>query len=424
MEQAGMSSIKGRYRGRFYRSYLLYTALETDLLFFAVCDATFLTQVKHLSAEQVSLVTFLSILLSLAVQYPLLKLINRIGNKAAVRAGSVFFLLASILITFSPNFIVLLAGGFLECIGYAFNSIGVAVLKNRLKAEHREDKYVQYQSEANGAASFMMMLSALSCGLLFRINNYFPMYACILLCLAGVAVSFILTASETGSGEIKPASGIKEAEGGQKKAWRIYGALIVISFALFSTVTGTGLAYARLNFHELLDDRTSESVVMLISMTASCIYFFRLLSNLVLQKVYLKVRNRTMLIVSALLLIGLWLQFLPWVSETKNTALMLCAGYLLMAFVRDPFTTIIQNLSLTSSEVQRQQKMLVALNAARKAGSLTLSALATLLLKHTDLSAIMMLMVAATAVNLLIELVILRRSAVPVNLQNDHGAST
>ena len=103
---------------------------------------------------------------------------------------------------------------------------------------------------------------------------------------------------------------------------------------------------------------------------------------------------------------------------------MLCAGYLLMAFVRDPFTTIIQNLSLTSSEVQRQQKMLVALNAARKAGSLTLSALATLLLKHTDLSAIMMLMVAATAVNLLIELVILRRSAVPVNLQNDHGAST
>ena len=78
-----MSSIKERYSSRFYRTYLLYTALETDLLFFAVCDATFLTQVKHLSAEQVSLVTFLSILLSLIVQYPLLKLINRIGNPAA-----------------------------------------------------------------------------------------------------------------------------------------------------------------------------------------------------------------------------------------------------------------------------------------------------------------------------------------------------
>jgi len=406
-----MSTIRPRYHDRFFRTYLLYTALETDLLFFAVCDAMFLTQVKKLSTGQVSLVTFLSILLSLAVQYPLLKLINRIGNKAAVRVGSICFLLAAVCITFAPCFIVILLGGFLECVGYTFNSIGAAVLKNRLTREHREDQYVNYQSDANGAASFMMMLSAVSCGLLFGMNSYFPMYACILLSAAGVVVSFAVTRSETGNKEIRPDAGISKAESIQKRSWRVYGILIVISFALLSTITGTGLSYARLNFHELLDDRDPESVVMLLSMTATLIYFLRMLSNLVLQKIYLKVRNQTMLIVSFLLLIGLLLQLLPWIAEIRNTALMLCAGYLLMAFARDPFTTIIQNLSLTGSEVQRQQKMLVALNAARKAGSLLLSATATLLLEHTDLSAIIMLMMAAAVINMLLGLVILSRSA-------------
>lgn len=410
MEHAGMSTIRERYHDRFYRIYLLYTALETDLLFFAVCDAMFLTQVKHMSTEQVSLLTFLSILLSLTVQLPLLKLINKIGNKAAVRAGSIFFLLSAVCITFAPNFIVLLLGGFLECIGYSFNSIGVAVLKNRLKTERREDQYVIYQSDANGAASLMMMLSAALCGLLFGMNSYFPMYACILLSLAGVAVSFAVTHNENGNDEIRPDTGIRNAESDQKKAWKIYGLLIIISFALLSTVTGTGLSYARLNFHELLDDRDPGSVVMLLSITATLIYFFRMLSNFVLQKIYLKVRNQAMLIVSFLLLAGLLLQLLPWITEIKHTALLLCAGYLVMAFARDPFTTIIQNLSLTGSDLQRQQKMLVYLNAARKAGSLILSALATILLNHTDLSAILMLMTAATGINLILGFVILRRS--------------
>lgn len=117
-----------------------------------------------------------------------------------------------------------------------------------------------------------------------------------------------------------------------------------------------------------------------------------------------------MLIVSVLLGTGLFLQYFPWITEVKNTAFFLCIGYLLTAFVRDPFTTVIQNMSLTGSEIQRQQKMLVVLNAARKAGSLLLSALATLLLNYTDLSVIMMVMMIAAFLNLILGLIILRKS--------------
>lgn len=53
-----MNRIRERYQEKFYRGYLWYTALETELLFFVVCDAMFLTEVKQLPMKMVSLLTF------------------------------------------------------------------------------------------------------------------------------------------------------------------------------------------------------------------------------------------------------------------------------------------------------------------------------------------------------------------------------
>ena len=191
-----------RYRDGFYRNYLIYTGLETDLLFFVVCDAMFLTKVKHLTLVQYSRVTFLSLLFSLLIQYPLLKCIHRMGNRKTVRAGSIFMLLSAFCITFSTGFFMVLIGGFLKCIGHTFNSIGTAVLKNRLETDHNADQYVDYQSDANTMACAFMMLTSLLCGYLFHLNEYFPMYACILFSAAGVASSWYISRDERSSADI------------------------------------------------------------------------------------------------------------------------------------------------------------------------------------------------------------------------------
>ena len=81
-----------------------------------------------------------------------------------------------------------------------------------------------------------------------------------------------------------------------------------------------------------------------------------------------------------------------------------------MAFVRDPFVTIVQNLSLDSDEMKKQQNMLVALNGARKLGALVLSAAATLFLEHRSISAVMMLMTAVAGINVLLSIIIWRQS--------------
>ena len=390
-----------RYRDGFYRSYLIYTALETDLLFFVVCDAMFLTKVKHLSLIQYSRVTFLSLLFSLMIQYPLLKCINGMGNRKTVRAGSIFMLLSAFCITFSTGFFTVLIGGFLKCIGHTFNSIGAAILRNRLKTEDRDEQYVAYQSDANTMACAFMMLTSLLCGYLFHLNEYFPMYACILFSSAGVVASYYISRDDGSSADIISAGDLRQLEQGQKQFWNSQTVQIFAAFAIFTALTGTGLSYARLNFQEALTGHSLANVMFFLSAVTSLIYLIRGLSNVVMKETYAALGSKALIIASSLSLCGLLLQLLPWIKDTDITVELLCVGYLLLAFIRDPYTTLTQNISLEINEIHRQQGMLIALNGAKKAGALALSAAATVLLKSHSIFTVMAVMTAAALLNLL-----------------------
>ena len=72
------------------------------------------------------------------------------------------------------------------------------------------------------------------------------------------------------------------------------------------------------------------------------------------------------------------------------------------AFVRDPFATLIQNLSLDLENKAKQQSMLIALNSAKKTGALVLSAVSTLLLKESIIIYAMSLMAVVALINVIL----------------------
>ena len=226
-----MLELKERFKDSFYRNYLLYTALETELLFFVVCDAMFLTQAKQLTVEQVSQITFLSLAFSLLIQYPLFRFVNRCGNGISVRIGSLSFLLSSVCITFATGYYMVLVGGFLKCIGHTLNFMGTAIMKNHLAHNYCENRFVSWQSDANSAASVVMMITSFLCGFLFRINAYYPMVACIIMCLAGVIVSLRISQEEQPFDKIIPATDRSKYADSQKQVRRSSDILLFISFA-------------------------------------------------------------------------------------------------------------------------------------------------------------------------------------------------
>ncbi len=397
-----MNSIKIRYRDRFYRYYLLYTALETDLLFWVVCDVMFMVQVKGLTLDEVSLITFLSLGFSIIIQYPLLKLINHIGNKAAVRSGSIMLFLSALCMILAPGFAVILIGGFVKCVAHTLNSMGVAVLKNQLVKDKREEQYVAYQSDANSATSLIMMLTSLICGALFEVYAYLPMIAGAGFSLFGVIVSICMTKNEDDAGAIRVAENIRTLVGKQKKVRKMTGVLMLLSFAVFTALTGAGLSYARMNFQSVLVTEEPEFVLTLLSIVCTLVYFFRILSNIIMRDKLAKYRDRSAIVVAVLLIAGLIMQTVPWNMSMGYTELLLCTGYLLIAFVRDPYITLVQSISLESNDRGRQQSMLIALNGAKKAGALVLSAAGTFLLTHYAISTVMIMMVVAACINLIL----------------------
>lgn len=396
-------SMKERYSSKFYRQYLWCTALETDLLFFVVIDAIFLTTIKGLSMEQVSLLAFLSLVFSLVIQFPLLKGINRIGNKASVRLGSIAMLIAAVCLTFAPNFAVMLIGGFMKCVAHTLNAMSTAVLKNHLVNDSKDNQFVSYQSDANSAASFIMMVTSLLCGPLFKVNGYGPMIACIALCIAGVYVSFIMTNGEQLDSEIIATTEMKKHIREQNRSGMYSNLVMFAAFAIFTALTGTGISYMKMNFQELLAGIGTESTVSLLGIISTVVYLVRILSNMMTRSSFDKNRNNALLIVSGFLVVGVVLQMLPWVPSigriTPIVIVLLCTGYLLAAFVRDPFVTLIQNLSLDLENKAKQQSMLIALNSAKKSGALVLSAVCTLLLKESIIIYAMLLMAVVALIN-------------------------
>ena len=378
-----MGAFRRRYRERFYRGFLAYNALEDDLLFYVVCDTLFLTQVKGLSMEQVSLLIFLSIALSLLAQYPLLKWANKVGNRVAVRAGAAAFAVSALLITFSSAFPLLLLGGFVKCIGHTLNSLGTAVLKNHLVREGKGDLYVVYASDANSAASLLTLVTSLSCGALYAIDPYVPMAACIAFSFVGVGSAFWITRGEEAAGAVGPLDGDPAAKRpalARAANRNLSSFLLMASFALFTALSGIGQSYERLNFQAVLADMDPAQVAMILSVIASAIHVARIVANTVLGAIYAKVGDVLVAIASGLLVAGVLLQFLPWATGPASAVVLLCAGYLVVCFLYDPYCTLIQNGYLKRGGAKEHQSALIMLNAAKKVGALALSAVATVLM--------------------------------------------
>ena len=389
------------YHNKFYLWYLGYTALETDLLFFMVCDTLFLTQAKGISMARISLLTFLSLVFSLLIQYPLLQWIRRVGNRRAVRAGSLAFLLSAVCITFAPGYAMILLGGLLKCVAHTLSAVGTALLKNRLAADGFEDCYVSCQSDANSLSSLVMLATAAACGALFCRNAYYPMYASLLCSLAGVGITYMFSRGEDDAATVLfSESGGSAHERRPLSPHRGTAAVLFASFAVFTALTGVGLSYAKLHMQAVLSNHGTDYAVLLLSSAAAILYLLRFLSNLLMRSAYRHVGNRAVVITSVLLLAGLLLQLAPRVALPLPPAFALCAGYLLLAFVRDPYTTLIQNIALTDTDPSHQQSMLIRLNGAKKLGALLLSAVSTLLMYRFDTTAVMLLMALAAAANL------------------------
>ena len=177
---------------KFNKVFPWYGGLSADLLFWVAIDTLFLTIVKNFNASQIVSLTTISLVTCIVLQIPLLNIIKKIGNTNSVRLGSFLLLVASILLTFGSNYIVVALGKIISEIAFTFQNMANAVLKNNLELQNKNDKYIEVKTKCNTIYASVTMIISFVASFIFNINNYLPMLGCIFFCLICFILSFYI----------------------------------------------------------------------------------------------------------------------------------------------------------------------------------------------------------------------------------------
>ena len=87
-----------------------YYGLSADLIFYVAINTIWLISVKGFSAVQMNLLSTVGALIGLTCQLPILFVIKKIGNIAAIRIGAFLLLISSILFTFGTSYTYFVIG--------------------------------------------------------------------------------------------------------------------------------------------------------------------------------------------------------------------------------------------------------------------------------------------------------------------------
>ena len=82
-----------------------FSGLSADLVFYIAINTIWLTNVKGLSAAQITFLTTIASLFAIGFQMPALAIMKKLGNTISMRIGTFLLLISSVMLTFSTKYI-------------------------------------------------------------------------------------------------------------------------------------------------------------------------------------------------------------------------------------------------------------------------------------------------------------------------------
>lgn len=367
-----------------------FRGLNSDLLFFVAINTLFFTVVKDLSSFEISLLSTVPLIVCLIFQKLTLKIIKKIGNTISMRIGTSFLLIASILITFGNNLLILIIGYTFYDAAWFFKSVESVILKNNLIVENRGDEYIKIRSKESMIYAVITAIIAFISGYLFNINNYLPMYLCILFCFICFLLSFYI--KDFGNTK-KHNKKQKEKIRRTKLSYIIW--LIIFTFAVFQTVLNLGQANGKLLIqYELTDVFGISKAATYLSIIIAISRIARIFGNMMFEKIYYRFRDKVCIGLSVMLFLAFCFIIFGFVISNAILIkfILMSLGFFVILAIRDPFKNYIQDLILRFSTRSKQEIATYYLEVIIKMFSAILKIGITMLLAKFDLIYIIVLL--------------------------------
>ena len=346
---------------RYIKLFPWFEGFTLDLLFYIAIDTLFLTVVKQFSSAEIVSITSISLLVSLALQIPLLLIINKIGNTASLRAGAFLLLLSSLLITLGKNYYIVLFGRIFHDISASFHVASTVALENSLDLIDKRNDFVKIRAASLTVYSVLTMLISFVASLMFNLNPYLPMIGCITTCSLGFIFSLFMKDS---SAYDKIA--VKKETGCKTKIH--YSKIVVIAIVLYSifyVIVNSGQAEGKLFIQEniLLDFNVEQTALIMGAIVCSS-RIIRVISNMIFNRLYKKYQAKMGVALTVLLCFSIALiLFGSFIPQIIIKIVVMAMGYTVILFARDPFKLYIQDVVFVLTPKEQHQSLLIIMAA-------------------------------------------------------------
>lgn len=383
---------------RFIKVFPWYSGLTADLLFYIAIDTLFLTIVKNFSAAQiVSLVSFAQFA-CIALQFPALFIIKRIGNTASTRVGAICLLLSALLTTIGKSYYLILIARVFHDISAVFKTASYVALENNLDLIDKRDEFVRVRASANTVYSVITMLISFVASYMFNLNHYLPMIGCITTCALGVILSFLMKDCSA----YNKITYKKENKEKVKVKYTKFIIMAIVVYSLYYPIVNNGQSDGKLFIQQqVLLDFNIENTALIIGAIVCASRIIRVLSNVAFAKIYCKYEEKLGIAFPIMLsgAIALIL-FGSFIGQVLVKIILMGIGYAVILFARDPFNLYMQDVILANTPKEQHQTLLAMLQFGVKITTAGLGLCFSAVLITYPMIVVMALMLAISTIDI------------------------
>ena len=387
---------------RFLKLYPWFAGITGDLLFYIAIDTLFLTLVKDFSAAEIVSLASFSQLACIALQFPVLLIIKKIGNTASYRVGALCLLLSALLITFGRSYFLVLLGRLFHDLMFIFRSASIVALENNLALADKKEDFIRIRTSANTVYSVITMLISFVVSFLFNLNYYLPMALCIATC----ALGFLLSLAMRDCSDFDKIPRKREVRTNARVRVGGFIVMMIVFYALFCPLVNHSQSEGKLFIQEnLFLSFDAEKVALIIGAIVCVSRVIRVLSNLVFAKLYKRYQAKMGVILPTLLFLSIsFLFFGAMIPSILLGIIVMAAGYTIILFVRDPFKLYVQDVVLASTPKEKHQTLLTTLEFSVKVTGAGMGLAFSAILLGYPLAVVMGIMLAISVFEIVLSL--------------------
>ena len=387
-----------KHINRFIKVFPWYSGLTADLLFYIAIDTLFLTIVKNFSAAQIVSLSSFAQFACIALQFPVLFIIKRIGNTASTRLGAICLLISAILITVGKSYYAVLLGRLFHDVSVIFKTASFVALENNLDLIGNRKEFVRLRASANTIYAVLTMLISFVASYMFNLYNYLPMIGCIIACAIGVVLAFLMKdCSDYNNITYK-----KESKEKVKIHFSKFIITAIAVYSLFYPVVNNGQTDGKLFIQQqALLDFNVDDTTLIIGAIVCVSRIIRVISNVGFAKLYYRYQEKIGIALPVMLSSSIALMlFGSFIPQVVVKMVVMGLGYTVILFARDPFKLYMQDVIFENTPKEQHQTLLTMLEFGVKITTATMGLGYSAILLSYPMSVVMAIMLAVSTVTI------------------------